>query len=90
MIDTIDADEAWWPPVLMPPASAWLAWSIMRVASQSVRFSMARKTSKPGDFWWWGEIMLAAFSRPGPDLASFDHLVPAKATNLPEVVAEVR
>src|SRR6056297_1865474 len=42
MIDTIDADDAWWPPTLiaMSPDGAGrsrLAWSIIRVASHSTR-----------------------------------------------------
>src|SRR3954447_14966095 len=48
MIDTIDAELAWWPPTLIPPASArsWLAASTMRTASHSTRCWISSSASR--------------------------------------------
>jgi hypothetical protein len=41
------ADEAWWPPTLTESSDgrSRFAWSTMRMASHSTRFSMRRSTS---------------------------------------------
>src|SRR5262245_9339676 len=45
MIDTIEADDAWWPPTLTSPAGrSWLAWSMMRTANHRTRCSISAST----------------------------------------------
>src|ERR1700756_3854389 len=48
MIETIDADDAWWPPTFTPEAVArtlFAQWTML-VASQSIRVSIEANTSR--------------------------------------------
>ena len=47
MIAASEADEAWWPPTLMPSTFGriWLAWWIVQLASQSALRSRSAITA---------------------------------------------
>ena len=46
MIDTTEAEDAWWPPTLTPDGvrRTLLAWWMIEVASHSTRDSTARSS----------------------------------------------
>ena len=50
MIDTIEADDAWWPPTFTPDgvARTRFAWWTMLVASQSTLDSTAASVARCG------------------------------------------
>jgi hypothetical protein len=47
MIDTIDADDAWWPPTFKPEGfgRTRFAWWMIALDSQSTRLSISRRVS---------------------------------------------
>ncbi|WP_433225906.1 hypothetical protein [Microtetraspora malaysiensis] len=47
MIDTIDAEDAWWPPTFKPEgfSRTRFAWWMTAEESQSTRFSTSRSTA---------------------------------------------
>ena len=52
MIETIEADDAWWPPTFSPPGlgRTRLAWSTIAVDSHSTRSSTACSASRSGSW----------------------------------------